>query len=818
MGKLEDCLISLREAGGLDPQLELELKTFIEGFQRGISDSKVHGPMTGEMLATERAIISALAIKKRQRTLVQRQAISDTINIRRIEAHPDGPGTGLLSLLTEAAGALRNPWTNVDRLSSTILGLAHKRAGGFLDELAPRLLGLDQDDKLMTDIMRELHGTVTGSADAKKFAQEFSDAAEFLRGRFNEAGGDIALRKDFGSPQYHSARAIQAARQQPWTEFIRPLLDRARMFDENGAPMSDLEFEATLASAFDTLSTDGLSKLADSRPGHGVKLANKHRDHRTLVFNDGDDWVKYQQKFGEPDMWAGLTGHLSQLSHEIALLEQLGPNPRAAWERMKIRAKQLGVSEGQISHVQDPIFRFVAGDTQQTKSRRLASFGGGLRSMLISSKLGSAFLSALSDPAYGVLTARMNGLSVTRIMQRQIAALTDQRGARRLATRLGLVNEAALMRAMATNRFIDSSYGSGFWQKASEVVIRASGLQVWTDAGRQAFGMEWMAEIARIRGNDWDTIPVKMRKTLARYNFSASDWEVMRSAKTYDEAGESFFEAENVMEITELLDSKGNTIREVSVAERKIIANRFMGMINTEMDFAVPMPNAAIRGIIAQGLPRGSLPAEIFRGAALFKTFPVTVLYTHVARAVGLARAGDHGAYLAQLAAFTTLGGAVATQAYEISRGRTPRALDARFWGAAALKGGGMGIFGDFLYNGIGGRNRYGQEFTTAMAGPVAGLVDDMVKLIGGNLGALSDGRDTNFGADLLKFASRYTPGSSIWYARLGLERLFFDQLQLLADPRAHRSFRASERRARSTFGNGYYWRRGQTLPEAAAR
>ncbi len=818
MGKFNDCLIELRRTGGLDPQLELELRTHVGAFERSVMEPGDVGQMTGQMLAQERALVAALAIKKRQRSLIQRQAISDVMNFRRMESHPQGPGAGLLSLLTDIPGSLATPWTNVDRLAGTILVRAQGRMVGFLDEVTPRLLGFQQDQALLIDIGRELHGTATGNADAKGFAKQFTEAAEYLRQRFNDAGGDIAERSDWGSTQFHSVIKVGKAAKKDWIAFVEPLMDRAKMLNEAGAPLNDLEFTKVLSDSYDTISSDGLSKLAEGRPGHGVKLAQKHRDHRVLAFADGDGWVKYQKQFGEPDLWAGMMGHINTMAHEIALLEQFGPNPRASWERMKIKARQLGVHEATMTTVYDPVFRFVSGDTATTKWRWLASFSGGLRSYLISTKLGSAFLSALSDPAFNIMTSRFNGLSATRVLRRQAQFMLDQRGARKLATTLGIVNEGALMRAMATNRFIDSAYGSAFWQKAAEVTIRASGLQVWTDAGRQAFGIEWMAQLASLRGKDFNALPAQTRKSLQRYNFDGGDWEIMRQAKTFEQDGVHFMQIENVMDLDKMVDAKGATIRDVSVAERKAIADRFTGMLHTEMDYAVPMPNAGVRGVIAQGTQRGTVVGESIKMVALFKTFPGTVMWTHLARAAGLARAGDRGAYLSQLAALTAIGGAIAIQSKGISRGQTLREMDARFWMAALIQGGGAGLLGDFLYAGIAGTNRFGQKLSTTMSGPAVGMGDDIVDLIGGNIGKLGSRQDTNFGAELVKFASRYTPGSSIWYARLALERLFFDQLQLLADPGAHRSFQARERKARSTFGNDYYWRPGRRLPEAVER
>ena len=44
-------------------------------------------------------------------------------------------------------------------------------------------------------------------------------------------------------------------------------------------------------------------------------------------------------------------------------------------------------------------------------------------------------------------------------------------------------------------------------------------------------------------------------------------------------------------------------------------------------------------------------------------------------------------------------------------------------------------------------------------------------------------------------------PGRSLWYARLALERLIFDELERAIDPKAAKSFRLIEQRARRDFG-----------------
>lgn len=139
---------------------------------------------------------------------------------------------------------------------------------------------------------------------------------------------------------------------------------------------------------------------------------------------------------------------------------------------------------------------------------------------------------------------------------------------------------------------------------------------------------------------------------------------------------------------------------------------------------------------------------------------------------------------------------------------------DPTFWGAAFLQGGGAGILGDFLNSALTRADR--GFYMTAIGGPTAGLVDDLARLTGANIQATAEGRDANFGRDLARFVRRNAPGTSLWYARLALDRLMFDRLQELVDPDAHRDFRRIEDRAYREMGQEFWWRPGDGGPERA--
>ncbi|MDH8335416.1 hypothetical protein QIG46_28490, partial [Klebsiella pneumoniae] len=75
-------------------------------------------------------------------------------------------------------------------------------------------------------------------------------------------------------------------------------------------------------------------------------------------------------------------------------------------------------------------------------------------------------------------------------------------------------------------------------------------------------------------------------------------------------------------------------------------------------------------------------------------------------------------------------------------------------------KGGGLGLYGDFL---LSDHTRYGGGALASMLGPVAGLVDDVVKLAQGIPLNAVEGKPEQTGGDLVKLGKGLIPGANLW-------------------------------------------------------
>jgi hypothetical protein len=198
-------------------------------------------------------------------------------------------------------------------------------------------------------------------------------------------------------------------------------------------------------------------------------------------------------------------------------------------------------------------------------------------------------------------------------------------------------------------------------------------------------------------------------------------------------------------------------------------------------DYAVPQPGAAERAIMNQGSEVGTIEGEAIRLIMQFKSFPVTVIRRSLGREVyGAANGKTDIMGLAHIIATTTLFGYGSMVAKDILKGREPRQFtgdfekDSKLMFAAMSQGGGLGIYGDFLF---GEYSRYGRSFLSTLAGPTFGQVDDVAELFT----RMRTGEDIS--ANAMRMVINNTPFINLFYTRQALDYLILYELQEMANP-----------------------------------
>ena len=795
MTTLDDCIDAAVGAGHLTKQQADSIREQRELFEARQAED-------AERAAIDHAFVT-LGVRQRQTALQVVKIAGLTQNVLN---HPGGRARGLQAVLGRDI-TLAARYSNVDQRHVAVMRTFTAKIGAAMEAMRMTALGLRQDRELANRVVRELFGEASGDDKAAGFAKSIAETFEDARQRFNRAGGAIPKREDWGMPQGHDARRVSEVSREKWADFIRPLLDRNRMLDEAGVPMDDMAFEYALDQAYSTITTRGINKLVPGTPG-GRKLANQHQDHRFFTFKNADAWLEYQQRFGSADPFLTMMDHLKGMAGDIALLEIMGPNPTHAYRVLRDVVRKGGEEGMPLLHA-DALWSVVSGAQSQAGTMKLATIDrlSAVRNVLTSMRLGSAMLSAASDMAFFTQTAAWNGLSATRAVSLFLKTLNPANAADRLrAVQMGLTAEAWSTMALHANRFAEVT-GAGVSARMADFTMRASGLSAWTDAAEKAIGLEFLTRYAELADLPLADLPEKNRELLVRAGFTDRDWDVLRAAPIDEWKGV------RQIHLGDLMNSEA-VPRDI----RDRVVNRTLEAIQELTNAAIPTPDARARAITTLGAPRGTLAGEAARFAFQFKSFPVSVIMSHVYRGIYQATPAGKGAYLGALTLGTTIMGALSLQLKEIASGREPRNTDdPKFWAAAFAQGGGAGIFGDYLYAGVLGSNRFGGSLAETAAGPAAGAVSDLVRLTAGQFGEVIEGKETNPGADLVTGLQKFTPVvGSLWYTRLAYERLVLDQLRLQVDPDARERFRRMQRRRLNEFEQRYWWRPGDETPRVA--
>lgn len=269
-------------------------------------------------------------------------------------------------------------------------------------------------------------------------------------------------------------------------------------------------------------------------------------------------------------------------------------------------------------------------------------------------------------------------------------------------------------------------------------------------------------------------------------------------------------------EIAESLRDRAPNLesRAITVA-RERAATKLLAVVMEEQDLAVIEPGTRERVAMYAGTQPGTFGGELARSFFQFKSFPLAVLFKHWKRGLSMYDGlGGKVGYLGTFIAATTLMGAVSMEINDIISGRDPRTLNPasqygpRNWLAAFLKGGSLGIYGDFLFA---DSTSYGRTLVGAVGGPTLGLVEDVDDLVRGNIVQSIKGEETDFGAEALKFARGMTPGANLWYTKAVTDRVIFQQLQEYFSP----GFLArQQQRSFQNYGTTYWWAPGESPAE----
>lgn len=793
------CLIDLLAKKAITPERATAMQAIYDDLVKQYEPK--FGRTAAESMATDKAMkaIDDDFIHRKRVKLLQAVAQRDALAKVRTMT-PDGKALNPRGAQALIAGDDRAGFRNVDRMKTMIRGEAHAMIDNILVAHRKTITGGIRAKEDLVAVRNELFGESTGNLNARELADAWKQASEYLRGAYNAAGGRIAKLDGWALPQTHDSRAVRMAGFEKWRDAVD--LDRAKMLDrETGEPLSDAKLDGMLFDMWTAIGSDGWTRREPGSMGIGA-IANRRAEHRVLHFANSDAWGRYNEQFGgKTNVFDAMMAHIDGMSRDIAAMRVLGPNPTATVKFLQdslVKSATESMDEKAIGRVRGGsaqlgrLYDTYTGASGRPENQRIAIGFSILRAQQSAAKLGGATLSAVGDFGTMIHTARFNGTPVMGALGRYFGMMKPgDHGQQRLAIRLGLVAEEWSGMAGAAQRQTGEEFTHEISRRMAETVMRVSYLSAHTQHMRWAFGMEQLSHVTQMSERSFGALDPAFQQALGRYGIGESAWDSVRGTVKREEDGTDWIFPQDIKD--------------------RNAAEALMDFIQSETDMAVPVPDLRTRTLIARAGAPGTWTSEILKSAFLFKGFPLSIVMLHGGRMMDQTGAWNKARYGLTLMALLTAGGAVSVQLKELARGRDPRDMDnLKFLGAAALQGGGLGLFGDLLGS---DENRFGGGIASSLAGPAFQTVSNFKALTTDNLIAWLDQdpkTKPNVGKDAMKIIRQEVPGSSLWYTRLAYERLFADQVQSWIDPTAADSYKRMEKRAAEQ-GGGYWARPGST-------
>lgn len=653
-------------------------------------------------------------------------------------------------------------------------------------------------EAMRRDFTNALHGITDGvPAPIVEAAKRYHEAVEGMREQFNAAGGVIGKLEDWGSSHAWSPRLLERAGKDAFLEDMIANANRRRYFHEDGRAYTDAELRAFFDETWRTIVSDGWTKdeAPAPFPGGAALKANRGSHHRVIHLKP-EAAYDMLSRYSELNIMESMQATLKRMARDIAAVEMFGPNPdfliqaqldAAVREGAQIDPAKTEALRDRADQIKQR-YDYLAGNSPSVVRRSVRDAFQTLRNMQVW-KLGGSAITSLTDMEGLYKVALQNRLNPVKVMLNSTLAWSPK--SRRYARRLGLVLDtmiADLERISGEN--ISARTGSA---QIASGVIRASGLSFTTNARRLGFSMTMMdsighltrqrqyADVSRLHENDY--------RLLAAKGIDQATWDIWRAARVET----------HKLNHTLLTPDSIMAVDGVPIEARREAAIKLLSIIRSEQDLAIITPGAneqvLMRNFFGKTQP-GKIGGEIARSIFVFKSFAIALQMRNWQRS-GFYHRGNLGryAYMAQMIVTMAILGALANWVKDQLQGKDPRpmwsgstdpetrSIVTRNWIHAVMAGGGLGVYGDFLF-----AEQSPSSQTTAFetaAGPVLGTAAGAVNLGVGNATQALAGEETEFGAESVRFARGNTPFANLPYTRALLDRAIWNELADMADPGA---------------------------------
>lgn len=678
---------------------------------------------------------------------------------------------------------------------------------GVYDLVRARLFGFGKgplDDKIAIELFEMREGGSpgrSGSKDAQTIAKVVHRYQELARAQQNKAGAFIRKMPGYIVAQSHDMMRIRRAGKASWIDAILPNLDADRTFD-GADPRSFLSkvYDELSSGVFHKADSDGVIAAFKGPANLGKKVSQS----RVLHFKGAEEWTAYNDAFGSGSLMEAVTFGLQRAARNTALMEALGPNPKAMFEGLVSKYRE-GAGDNPTaaqalsgSRLRD-MMAVADGSVDIPGNVSAAQWGKFLRTFETVTKLGGAVLSSVPDVATAAGALTVHGRGFLSGLGDQIgsffAALPKGSIRREVAERIGAGIDADI--GAILSRITAADTPTGTMGKLQANFFRLNLLSWWTDAQEAGFASILSKDLAKLSGQTFDQLPTGQAQTLARYNIAQPEWDVMRQHGLWrDPQGGEWLMPDTLRDAP---DEAFAPLVDGPVTPQKLARARDEAEAKLRSYYLDRTSFGVLKGGIRErfaatggGAQSGTFGGEVLRSVMQFKSYSVGFVdkvlgqftqedkFTKIPGGLWRTGAGEKAAVAKMVLALTALG-YLSMAMKDLTKGRSPRdPTDPKTWSAAFLQGGGAGIYGDFLF---GDFNRAGGGGLETLLGPTVATGSDAARAFAATRDWISGKSDNDPAGEVFRLFKNNTPFLNLFYARAPLDYLILYDIQEAISP-----------------------------------
>ncbi len=797
----QDCINSIREAVGKEfPDDEIE--AIVSEIDKRLAKRKAVNPLENDALALaeiakniadeekfaamieKRSRLKNVIAKRKRLDIYSRFVGREAEAIKAFNVGSEKVGEGLGKSVNAAQVARR----------SELLGpmAAELRAANLFDILGKKNEPFEREiaDNMWLITEAEVAGkspVLTGRKEAQDAARIFVKYQEAARTMQNNAGAWIGRAPGYIVRQSHDMLRIRKAGIDAWATKIKDKLD-PKTFDGVDEPDAFLRRIGSELASGVYYKTKGADSWLGGFKGPSNR-AKKLSQNRVLHFKSAKDWYEYNKEFGMGGIVDSVIHGLNSAADNSALMEAWGTNPQAAFdadldmlrERARDRGDMAGADalKGRMIKAQ---FEQLTGEARIPGNPNWAKFGAVSRALINMSSLGGVVLSSIPDNALKVAVLRHHGIGYFEGYGNAFGDLIKGRSSgekREIADLLGAGMHGMLGDIASIHSATDTLPGKV--AKMQNFFFKINFMSWWADSKSTGAGLMMSHNLARNADKPFSQLDGLLQNTLKRYDIGDAQWNALRQTDMRVDGDRAYMMPDSVDDLSDDIIKtlgKGDSATSIARAREDLKLNLRM-FFSEELQAVNTFGGAGERAIVTWGTQPGTLLGEAVRFIMQFKMFPITYIRKHVARE--LYRGGVPG--MVHMILATTALGYIANSAKQLAAGKEPRPLTtedgAANWatiGAAAVQGGGLGIYGDFL---MGQYNRFGGGGLETLMGPGIGKTSDILRAFA----TAREGEPLDAAAKLAWSAKSMVPGANLFYTKAGLDYLIFYQLQEIMNP-----------------------------------